>query len=132
MARPAAVVLIFSNSSGLYHIDAAPSYAECVAALSADDSFVRRYGFDRIVYCEQYERYALARARAQQLRQLSGQELERLIDQYNPERLPLHADQVLGLMPIRSSLPSSSRRRTQRSRQILPYSVPPPRTASDD
>ncbi|GIV53501.1 MAG: hypothetical protein KatS3mg039_0019 [Candidatus Kapaibacterium sp.] len=129
--RPAAVVVVFTNQSGITHIEAAPSYAECVALLAADDSFVCRYGFDRIIYCEQYDRYSLACARADQLRRFPQQELERLLDAHNPERTPLTAEHVLGLLPIRSSLPNLRRRRVRRTRPILPFTPPPLRERGD-
>ncbi len=122
--RPSAVVLIFVNGSGLYRVEVASSLAACLALLDESDSFLRRFGFDRIIYCERYDRYSLACARAEQLRQLSHAELERLITAQNPDRRALTAEETLSLLPIRSTLPRLRRRRTPHAPPILPFSLP--------
>lgn len=131
MMQPA-IVIVCADRSGLFHVDCSPTVAACAALLNDDNSFLRRFGFDRLVYCECYDRYCLAQARAEQLRRLSSGELRRLVERHNPLLEPLFLEQALNLCPMRHTLPHSSRRNRQRQRRIiLPHSLPPPRHSQD-
>lgn len=131
-SAPTAVVIVLANDSRLLHIECAPSLAACIALLGDGTSFVRRFGFEQIVYCERYDRYSLAQARAEQLRRLPHHELCRLIAISNPAFDAIGAE-ALDQFPIRASLPPQRRRRARRSDGILPHSLPmqPPRSSGN-
>lgn len=126
MMQPA-IVIVCADRCGPLHVECLPTLAACATLLSDDGSFLRRYGFDRLVYCECYDRYHLAQARAEQLRHLSSDELRRRVARHNPSIAPLPLEQTCKLSPMRRTLSLSSRRSRQRQqRTILPLSLLPP------
>ncbi|MCX7929739.1 MAG: hypothetical protein N2663_03345 [Chlorobi bacterium] len=127
-----AVVAVLASTSGMVHIECAPSLAALFAWIELEHSFLRRYGFTRIVYCERYDRLGLAQTRAEQLRRLPHEELFRIIASLNPDERTLDRDTIEQL-PVRSWIPPQRRRRPTRCTPTLPrWTLPkPPQTSSD-